>query len=314
MKSVKNLKSPDLESGSKYSSLAACKVWILLEQGKDSFFILQVWVEFGNLKIYFTRPGPPVRGQHQFLTVRASDRSHAARHWPSYRVVTARSAESAQAPVTTGRRRCPCWGGPYLALRRVPPTLLLPLALYSASFFSAARLTIEHHPIQLHRHSSQWTAPPSSIAGVATPSSLSHRPRHRVRLHPWPLLPLWVGCRQPPCFDLLQVSRPHHKLQHCSPVLPDPRFYYGSHWSEPSSSTTSPPTALPLTSRLSEPLFSQPPAIDSLWDKLHPQLLLLCHLTTDWPESFGGAVPVKGGDGYPASIDGAERLRWARPL
>jgi hypothetical protein len=78
-------------------------------------------------------------------------------------------------------------------------------------------------------------------------------------------------------------------------MLPDPRFYSGSHWSEPSSSTTSPLTVSPSTSHAGEPLFSQPPPIDLLWDKLPPQLLLLYHLTVGWPESVGGATPVKGG-------------------
>jgi hypothetical protein len=51
----------------------------------------------------------------------------------------------------------------------------------------------------------------------------------------------------------------------------------------------------PSIHRAGEPLSSQPPPFDSLWGKLPPQLLLLCHLAAGWPESAGGAVPVMRG-------------------
>jgi hypothetical protein len=136
-------------------------------------------------------------------------------------------------------------------------------------------LSIEHHPIHLHRRPSQPTTPLSSVEGVATPSSWSCRTRCRVGLHLQPLLPPRAGYRRPVCFDLIRSDRPHHKLPHCSLVLPNPRFYSSSHWSEPSLTTNSPLTALPSTCCAGEPLFSQPPPIDSLGDKLPPWLLLL---------------------------------------
>jgi hypothetical protein len=172
--------------------------------------------------------------------------------------VTALTTKSTQAPVTTGCHHYPCWGGPYPALRRVPspflppPALLLPLTLCSTSLLPTSRLTVEHHPIQLRHRPSQMTAPLFSVEGVATTSSLSHRPRCWVGLHLRPLLPPWVGCHRPPHFDLLRNNRPHHKLPHCSSVLPNPRFHSGSHWSKPSSSTTTPPTVSPSTSRVGE--------------------------------------------------------------
>jgi hypothetical protein len=126
-----------------------------------------------------------------------------------------------------------------------------------------------------------WSSSPQS----STPSERVHRAAFFFRvLH-----------RRPPRFNLLRANRPYRKLPHRSPLLPDPRFYAGSHWSTLSSSAISLPTALPSISHTGEPLSSQQPPIDSLWDKLPPQLLLLHHLTAGWLESIGGAVPVKGG-------------------
>jgi hypothetical protein len=172
-----------------------------------------------------------------------------------------------------------------------------------------ARRWAPHHP-------SQGTSPPTSVEGVATPFFLSHRPWRWVGLHPWLLLPPWVGCHWPPSFDLLWAKWPHRKLPHYSPVLPDPRFYSGSHWSEPSLSTTTPLTAMPLTSHTSEPPFCQPCPIDSLWDKLPPRLLLLCHLVAGWPKSTDGAALVKKGTDPvfwstgPKGSGGPDRFNW----
>jgi hypothetical protein len=57
------------------------------------------------------------------------------------------TTESAQALVTTGRRRCPCRGGPYLVLRRFPSpfSFLLPCYFCSTSLLAAALLHIVGH-------------------------------------------------------------------------------------------------------------------------------------------------------------------------
>jgi hypothetical protein len=120
------------------------------------------------------------------------------------------------------------WGG-FPPLSLPPPTLLRRLPLRSASLLPIARLTNERHPIQRRHRPSQPTTSLSSVEGVATPSSSSHRARCWVGLPLRPLLPPRVGCRRPPRFSLLRANWPHCKLPHCSPVLPDPRFYSGSH-------------------------------------------------------------------------------------
>jgi hypothetical protein len=134
-----------------------------------------------------------------------------------------------------GRRRCPCrvgliqrWGRvlfPFPSFFRAASTS----RPHSASLVPATRLTVEHHP--------RPTLSPSSVEGVAAPSSSSHRPRCRVGLHLRLLLPPWAGYHWPPWFDLRWANRPHRKLPRWSPVLSDPRFYPDSHWSEPSSTT-----------------------------------------------------------------------------
>jgi hypothetical protein len=63
------------------------------------------------MEIYFTGPGPPVSGPRRFPSTRAVDRAHVAHHQPTHLAVTALMVESTQAPVTVGRRRCPCQGG-----------------------------------------------------------------------------------------------------------------------------------------------------------------------------------------------------------
>jgi hypothetical protein len=136
-------------------------------------------------------------------------------------------------------------GRPYLVLTGV----LFPLPsssrtasashLSSASLVPATRLAVDRHPVQLCHHPSQGTSLPSSIEGVAAPSSSSRRPRRRVGLHLRSLLPLRAGCHRPLWFDLLRVDRLHRELTHCSPVLTDPKFYSGSHWSKTSSTTAS---------------------------------------------------------------------------
>jgi hypothetical protein len=51
-----------------------------------------------------------------FLTARASHRTCATHHRPGHRAVTMLTVESAQAPVTAGRHRYPCRGGPPFVL------------------------------------------------------------------------------------------------------------------------------------------------------------------------------------------------------
>jgi hypothetical protein len=52
-----------------------------------------------KFKIYFTRPGPPISGPHQFLITRVGDRIHVAHHQPCHRMVTMLTVESAQTSV-----------------------------------------------------------------------------------------------------------------------------------------------------------------------------------------------------------------------
>jgi hypothetical protein len=112
-----------------------------LEHGKASFLNLQFEVEFGNLKFYFTGPGPPVSGPRRFTTARSSDRTHAAHHRLGHRAVTTLTAESTLALVTTvahvGAALSSAKGGGLSPLSLPPPMLLLPLALHSASLVPA---------------------------------------------------------------------------------------------------------------------------------------------------------------------------------
>jgi hypothetical protein len=110
--------------------------------------------------------------------VHASHHGHAACHRPGHHAATTLTAESVQAPVTAGRRRCPCRGGPYSvtrAQRRVPPLSLPPrllLTLRSASLLPTALLCVASH---LYPPSSP-TKPGNRTAVTPSMCSNNHEP------------------------------------------------------------------------------------------------------------------------------------------
>jgi hypothetical protein len=106
----------------KYSNIGTSKVLILLDQGKASILNLQIWAELEIWNKIWNRagPGPQVSGPNYFLTTRTGCQTRTTHHRPGHHTVTALTVESAQAPNTARRCRCPCRGKPYLALWRVP--------------------------------------------------------------------------------------------------------------------------------------------------------------------------------------------------
>jgi hypothetical protein len=144
------------------------------------FLNLQVWVEFEILKIYFIGSGPPVSGQCRFLTARASDCTHIAGHQPGHRLVIALMADSAQAPVTAGRCRCPCQGAPIRHWGEFPPlsfSFLIPRRFCSTSLSAAALLLITSHlrpPLSPTKQRNHTAITPSTCSSNREPKSSSN--------------------------------------------------------------------------------------------------------------------------------------------
>jgi hypothetical protein len=117
---------PNWESSSKYSILSPCKAWIFLEKGKSSFLNLQIWAELEIWKkiCNWAKPKPV--------------------------------SNSAGAD----RCRCPCRGGPYPLLWRVP-----------SPFPSWSRAACHLHPLL------SPTKPGNCIAVTPTASSRNQEPK-----------------------------------------------------------------------------------------------------------------------------------------
>jgi hypothetical protein len=76
MNYVENFKSPQFRNLFKIFKSSSIKSFNIFGARESSFLNLQVWVEFGILKFYFTGPGPPVSGPRRFPTACTGDRAH----------------------------------------------------------------------------------------------------------------------------------------------------------------------------------------------------------------------------------------------
>jgi hypothetical protein len=282
----------------KYSNLASCKIWNFLEHGKASILNLQFSAEDWILEKNLNLAGLTCQRPISYLPPWPGNRTRATHQGASHRVVATLTVLSATDLATADcrRRRSTCLGRPYHSCVDEPWRSLLHFILSHSLSLSLSALLLHSHSslgsplstttVHLHHRPSQWTTPPSSIEGVATPSSSSRRPHHRVELHPDRFFH-----REPTVID-------DHASTSSGPTNHTASFLvilccFPTLGSTPAATGLSRRRQLP---RLQLPC--QPPPIDSLWDNLPPQLLLLRHLVVGRPESTDEA-PARRGEIFP---------------
>jgi hypothetical protein len=165
------------------------------------------------LKIYFTGPGPPVSSPRRFLTACTDDCAHVAHDRPDHRAVATLTAESAQAPVTASRCRCPCrkpLSGAEVGSLPFP----FPSSSCAASALPRSQpphcTSLPATSVLRCRRPSRGTTPPSPPLRVAATTSPSRRPMVPERIIHQVTVFLSLLHRRPPPSENL---RPHHHVQ-----------------------------------------------------------------------------------------------------